>query len=122
MKSKRGRSFNPNKLTFEQGLARIEKAVKSVGLDVNKRILTSRDEVSVRLRKLLATKNVPNGFIKWQLPFALRCESQLFISVGAPNTRVETHSHDDGPGVRFILSGSILYKGVELTAGDWMYI
>jgi len=25
-------------------------------------------------------------------------------------------------GIRFIASGSIRYKGSELTAGDWMYI
>ena len=113
--------FNPNKLTFEQGLERIEKAVKAEGLDT-KKIVTSRDAKASKLREVLMTKNVPGGFMKWQLPVALQCQSQMFISVGAPNTKVPKHSHDDGPGLRFIGAGSILYNGKELTAGDWMYI
>lgn len=32
------------------------------------------------------------------------------------------HSHDEGDGFRFIVSGSILFDGRELHAGDWMFI
>ena len=46
----------------------------------------------------------------------------MFISVGAPGIKVPNHSHDEGAGIRFIMNGSITYKGKELTGGDWMYI
>jgi len=71
---------------------------------------------------ILEVKNVPPGFKKWQLPVALRCESQMFITFAPPNSKVPRHSHDEGPGIRFIMTGSILYKGKELTSGDWMYL
>ena len=45
----------------------------------------------------------------------------MFISSAPPKAKVPSHAHD-GPGVRFISSGSIKYKEQELTAGDWMYI
>jgi hypothetical protein len=114
-------SFNPNRLTFEDGLKRIEEATERAGLDRDA-ILTSRDEPVIRALDSLEVSNVPRGFKKWQLPVALRCESQLFVTTAQPGIRVPPHSHDEGNGVRFIASGSIVYEGKELTAGDWMYI
>jgi hypothetical protein len=114
--------FNPNKATFSDCLARIEKVAREVGLNTEKQIVTSRDDNCRRAQELLEIQNVPNGFKKWQLPVALRCESQMFISVGAPGIKVPPHSHDEGPGIRFIMNGSIKYKDKELTGGDWMYI
>ena len=114
--------FNPNKLTFQQGLDRIAKACRSQKLDINRRIVTSRDPVAAKVVRSLEVKNIPNGFVKFQLPVAFRCETQTFLSFGAPNTKVGTHSHDEGPGIRVILTGSLNYKGTELSSGDWMYI
>lgn len=114
--------FEPNRQTFSDCLARIEKVVKEVGLDTEKQITTSRDEGCIEAQRLLEVENVPGGFRKWQLPVALRCESQMFISVGPPGAKVPRHSHDEGPGIRFIMSGSIIYDNKELTGGDWMYI
>jgi quercetin dioxygenase-like cupin family protein len=56
------------------------------------------------------------------LPVYLANPSQLFLTIAAPETAAEEHSHDEGDGIRFITSGSIIYKGMELTAGDWMFI
>ena len=40
-----------------------------------------------------------------------------------PGTEVPEHSHDEGDGFRYIVSGSIIYNGQELlAAGDWMFI
>jgi hypothetical protein len=114
-------SFNPNRLTFEEGLKRIEEAATRAGVD-RERTLTSRDDEVIRALDALEIENVPDGFKKWQLPLALRCESQLFVTVGQPGVKVPPHSHDEGHGVRFIAGGSISYEGRELTAGDWMYI
>ena len=115
-------NFRPNSLTFEEGLKRIHEANKKLDFDPNKKIVTSREKVAEELRDALRTDNIPDGFIKWQLPLAMAKPTQLFISVGLPGTKVPSHSHDDGAGIRFIASGSVIYDGQELTAGDWMYI
>ncbi|MFF1723662.1 hypothetical protein [Streptomyces sviceus] len=115
-------TFEPNRLTFEQGVERIKNAVRESGFDVENRIVTSRDEGVEKALKILEVDNVPPGFRKWQLPVYMACESQLFITVADPGARASTHSHNDGAGVRFIAGGSIHYNGQELTAGDWMYI
>ena len=113
--------FQPNRLTFDDGLKRIAEANKRYGFNPDKKIVTSKDKVAEELRDVLKINNIPNGFDKWQLPLSLS-KAQLFISVGHPGTEVPTHSHDEGAGIRVIISGSIEYEGRELTAGDWMYI
>jgi len=114
--------FNPNQVTFEQGVERIRAAVEKVGLDASG-ILTSRDKPVREAARLLAVKNVPDGgFHKWQLPVYLEEPSQLFITVAEPGAEAPEHSHDEGDGIRFIVSGSIHFDGKELTAGDWMYV
>jgi len=114
--------FDPNRTSFEEGIARIRQAVKKVGLKVDGGIITSRDSGIPELKKILGTSNVPKGFQKWQLPVFLACESQLFITVGEPLAKSPRHAHKGGDGVRFIASGSIIYEGKELNAGDWMFI
>lgn len=115
-------SFKPNALTFDQGLERIQAAYKKAGVKKTHEILTSRDKNAVVLTEQLGVSNVPGGFKKWQLPVYLDKPSQLFISVGSPDADVPLHSHDEGDGIRFIVGGSIIYNGVELTEGDWMFI
>jgi hypothetical protein len=114
-------AFNPNQVTFDEGVHRIRRAVEKAGLDT-RRVITSRDEGARAAQKLLAVTAIPGGFTKWQLPVYLSAPSQLFISVGAANVEVPEHSHDEGDGIRFIASGSIIYKGQELTVGDWMFV
>lgn len=116
------RKFDPNQLTFEEGLQRIQRASEQVGIKLERRILTSKDEDVAKVTRALRVTNIPDGFQKWQLPIWLDSPSQLFISSAAPNSKVATHSHRDGDGIRFMISGSIIYNGQELTAGDWMFI
>jgi hypothetical protein len=114
-------SFEPNKLTFFEGVERIRRAAEAAGVST-KRVLTSRDRSVRKALTQLRVTNVPSGFTKWQLPVYLEGASQLFITVAQPGTTTPTHSHDEGPGIRFIAAGSIVYKGTELVQGDWMYI
>jgi hypothetical protein len=114
--------FDPNQITFDEGLTRIQRGVKKAKVKLDGRVLTSRDEDVRKATLLLQVDNVPDGVRKWQLPISLNAPSQLFISTAAANTKVPAHSHRDGDGIRFIIAGSIIYKGVELTAGDWMFI
>ncbi|HEX8599393.1 MAG TPA: hypothetical protein VF952_12855 [Chloroflexia bacterium] len=116
------RKFDPNQLTFEEGLDRIQRASEQTGIKLERRILTSREPEVEKLSHTLAVNNIPEGFHKWQLPVYLDSPSQLFISVAEPYAKVARHSHRDGDGIRFIVAGSIMYEGQELTAGDWMFI
>ena len=114
-------SFKPNSMTFAEGVERLQRAAKAAGVRGGA-ILTSRDEAAKKATKQLAVTNVPPGFTNWQFPVFLEGPSQQFFTYGAPNAEVGTHSHDEGDGIRVILSGSIIYNGVELHEGDWMYI
>ncbi|EWZ43562.1 hypothetical protein IWW34DRAFT_744967 [Fusarium oxysporum f. sp. albedinis] len=115
-------TFKPQHISFADGVERIDEALAKVGYKKNSRILTSRDKEAVALCNLLGVprEQLPAGFTKWQLPFYLD-GGQFFITSTAPNAEVDEHSHDND-GVRFIMSGSVYYDGIELNAGDWMYI
>jgi hypothetical protein len=113
--------FNPNVATFEEGVERVKEALAKANFKVGNKIITSQDKEAIALVNLLAVDNVPAGFKKWQLPFVMD-PSQLFISVSNPDVVVPEHSHDEGTGIRFIMTGSIYYAGKELKSGDWMYI
>lgn len=112
--------FNPNRAKFEFGVNRVREAVKDSGLSLDK-ILTSRDPELRKVISKLQVDNIPKDFKKWQLPFIFE-RSQLYISVGNPDADVPQHSHDEGDGIRVIVSGSIRYGNLELSAGDWMFV
>jgi len=113
--------FDPNSVSFAEGAVKVERVLRKVGVKKDGKILTSVDDRARKAKDFLAVKNVPGDFRKWQIPVVLT-QAQLFISEGKANAHVEEHSHDEGDGVRIIMSGSIVYDGKELKAGDWMYI
>ena len=100
----------------------IHAAIKKAGVRLGKQIVTSRNPRVRKVTDLLSVKNIPDGFKKWQLPVYLDGPSQMFLSIGAPDLNVPEHSHDEGDGLRVIIGGSIIFDGVELTEGDWMFI
>lgn len=118
-----GTNFDSRRfLSFESGAERVKEALADVGIDnIDDAIFTSRDAANKRLTETLKVKNIPEGFVKWQLPVVLD-RAQMFISAAAPGAKVPAHVHKEGAGVRFIASGSIVYNDQELVAGDWMYI
>lgn len=115
-------AFKPNAMTFDQGVRRVEEANRSAKFDPRSRITTSRDPAARAATDKLLVTNIPSGFKKLQLPLYFSCSTQLYVSIGAPDTEVPEHSHDEGDGLRYIVSGSVIYKGQELTGGDWMFI
>jgi hypothetical protein len=85
--------------------------------------ITSADKEIARAQQSLETRNIPKSIKKWQLPVTLTCsEVFLFVTVATPNEKVPKHSQDEGAGIRFIATGSIIYEGKKLTSGYWMYI
>jgi hypothetical protein len=112
--------FNPNRAKFEFGVDRVQKALKNSGVSLT-RITTSRNPEVKKVVSKLQVENIPKEFKKWQLPFIFE-KSQLYISIGNPDADVPLHSHNEGDGIRVIVSGSIKYGDLELTAGDWMFV
>src|SRR4051812_30863955 len=97
-------AFDPNRLTFDDGIQRIQKALSSESIKVGKRIVTSRDRDVAKVMDRLQVTNVPKGFSKWQLPVWLNGPSQMFLTVAEPGAQVPEHSHNEGDGIRFIMS------------------
>ena len=113
--------FDPNQATYAEGALRTERAVRALSIDLKSKIVTSRDTAATTLKRALPIRNVPDGFEKWQLPFAFD-KSLFFITHAKAGAKAGEHSHDEGDGIRFIVSGSIYFNKQELTAGDWMFI
>ena len=114
-------AFNPNEMTLQEGLELVNKLQKELRIDKTK-IFTSKDVPDLYLNKSAKVTNVPSGFSKIMLPFSTSKEATFYISSGAPYVQVPKHSHEEGEGIRFIVSGSIIFQGKELTEGDWMYM
>ena len=114
--------FNPNRLSFDDCLARVNDALARANMNLEGKIVTSRDPGMEGLTEALRIDNVPEGFSKWQLPISMRCATHMFFTVVAPGAKTPIHSHDEGPGMRFITGGSIIYEGKELFPGDWMFV
>lgn len=116
-------SFQPSTRTYAACLAELKEVRKRTGIADGK-IITSKDETVRQALDQLQASNIPGGFSKYQIPafFEGGPGALFFVSVGAPGTEVPKHSHDEGDGLRFIIAGSIHYEGVELMAGDWMFI
>jgi hypothetical protein len=110
---------------FKDGLL-VQKALKELGLTFGDKIVTSRDSFMPALLKKLRKTTLPDGFEQWQLPIVLGgagdCPVMLFMTIGHPNAKVLNHRHKNDSLFRIVLSGSIIYKGTELFAGDWIYI
>lgn len=115
-------SFDPNSSTIARCITQLREVQAEHSIDT-KEILTSRDDVCRKLAySTLNVENVPDGFTKTMLPVFFESATTLYISSGAPGTVVPEHSHDEGDGIRFMISGSIHYGDNELTEGDWMFI
>ncbi len=113
--------FEAAHIPFDDGVKRVRTALSKVRHELGSRIITSRDADAVKLCNLLAVDSgLPKGMTKWQLPFYLD-GGQFFMTTAEPGVKVGEHSHDDD-GVRFIISGSIIYDGIELSSGDWMFL
>ncbi|PED02911.1 hypothetical protein CN423_19295 [Bacillus cereus] len=119
-KTGKNSNFQPVHSTYDEGINRVKKALEQVGIELGSRILTSRDADVVKACNLLAVDELPKGFTKWQLPFFVE-GGQFFITTAEPGASVGEHTHP-ADGVRFIIAGSINYDGIELNAGDWMFI
>ncbi len=114
-------AFDPNEMTLEEGLKLVREIQADLKIDPTK-IFTSKAVGDLYKNKKTLVTNVPPGFSKILLPVSTSKQATFYISSGAPNTHVPKHSHEEGEEIRFIMSGSIIFEGQELTEGDWMYM
>jgi len=111
--------FDPDESILDEN--EIESILREHGLTLSETV-TSRsprmDEVTYAMRR----RNQPDGWLSWQLPAYLKSKtSTFFLSAGAPGAILPGHAHEFGQ-FRIVLSGGVIFNGVELKSGDWMYI
>jgi hypothetical protein len=112
--------LRPDQLAVAPCLERGIRVAEEAGLDLNG-VITSRDESVLATKDSLVCDSVSDYFQRWQLPVHVDGTSINYVSVGEPGSRVPEHAHE-GASLRFIISGSLIYEGTELIAGDWIYI
>jgi hypothetical protein len=103
----------------EKGVRAVEAALKRHGLNLEG-ILTSRD-VGIDMVRYELRKPQPPGWQSWQLPAFLRSDvTFFFLQVAQPGSILPEHEHEVAQ-FRIVLSGELLFKGIELKGGDWIY-
>jgi hypothetical protein len=108
-----------------KGVLRVKSALEELNLSIGTEIITSKDPTIAPLWSKLRRDTMPAGFDQWQLPIVLGGGNRpvmSFITFGAPEAVVPVHHHKDDCLFRVIISGSIIWNGIELFQGDWMYI
>lgn len=103
-----------------QLVERADAALAAAGLDMKTQIFTSQDPAIQAGRGQLAV-TVPPGFEKWQLPIYFQGPTFFFRTHAEPGAAVGEHCHPSD-AIRRIVSGSIIFRGQVLRAGDWMFI
>jgi mannose-6-phosphate isomerase-like protein (cupin superfamily) len=106
----------------EAARSRIREALERHGLKIgDDRVTTSRDPGMDDVRAHMRREGLPPGFQQWQLPVKLSGETFFLLTVAEPGAVVPTHSHKRDL-FRIVVSGSIITNGIELKAGDWMFV
>jgi len=115
-------AFNPNTSTLAECIDDLRMFQKEHRINPKKIITSRHPGVAKTAFNELRVRNVPNGFTKTRLPIFFENPTTLYMTVAEPGAKAPKHSHDEGDGIRFMMSGSIRYGKEELTAGDWMFI
>lgn len=103
----------------EAGIEEIETVLRNHGLSLEKTI-TSRD-VGVDMARYDLRKRQPEGWFSWQLPIYYRSKvTFFFLQMALPGAVLPVHRHDVAQ-FRIVLSGGLIYRGIELRSGDWIY-
>jgi len=107
-----------------KGVKRVRDALRPHGHDIGQRVLTSKDsDMEDILNRLNRNDGMPPGFQQWQLPVGIGDNRTVlaFMTDADAGAVLPTHSHD-ADIFRMVVSGSLQYNGVWLSAGDWMFI
>lgn len=103
----------------EAGTHDVDVALEKRNLSLD-RILTSRD-VGIDMARYELRKPQPAGWQSWQLPVYIRSKVTFyFLQVAQPGAILPEHEHEVAQ-FRIVISGELLYNGIELKGGDWIY-
>ncbi len=107
----------------QTGVEEINQALKKHGFTTERnRIITSKEPRMDQVRYELRRRNMPDGWQSWQLPAYLSSKfSFFFLQMAQPGSVLPEHAHEVDQ-FRVVLSGTVIYNGVELRSGDWMFI
>jgi mannose-6-phosphate isomerase-like protein (cupin superfamily) len=106
----------------ETGKKRIREALERLGFKTDEdRVITSRDPGMDEVRFHLRREKMPPGYEQWQLPVKLSGETFFFLTLAQPGAVVPTHRHERDL-FRIVVWGSVIYNGIELKQGDWMFV
>lgn len=101
-------------------LERVASAVGRQEFDPLTTILTSRDELVLKMRDDLAVDDLAEGFERVLLPLSPGSGSAS-IYVGAANSTTQKHSHESNT-LHLIATGCVRVNGQILSSGDWVYV
>jgi hypothetical protein len=109
-------------LEGDSGRKRIRDALEDFRIEIDERVVTSRDPGMDEVRNRLKNSRVPQGFDQWQLPIFLNdCPTFFYLTVAQPGAVIPRHSHTRDL-FRVVISGSITVNGIELKSADWMFV
>ena len=108
-----------------KGVRRVKAVWEKYRNNLTGRIFHSREPLIKEMVEELQRDTLPTGFKQWQLPIVLGLNGDPvlgFITVGEPNAKIPRHRHEKDSLFRIVISGSVFFGDVELTAGDWMFV
>lgn len=103
----------------QAGVRRIREVLRKHGFREGQ-ILTSRDKGMEGVLDELKRNHLPPGIQQWQLPVAID-GTFAFHTVAEADAVIPEHSHRANL-FRVVVSGTAIYRDVELSAGDWMLV
>lgn len=118
-----GANWEPDDSTVEGpgAIGRIKAALEKHGVAIEGVVVTSRHPRMNLVRHELMRANMPPGIMSWQLPVFGTGPVFTFITVASPGAVVPEHTHQR-PLLRMVISGTLIFEGIELGPGDWMYV
>lgn len=101
------------------GVNTVKQALNNHGVD-SKKIYTSKDQGVIDALNDLG-RSLPNGFQQNMVPVVLHNRVLVFTTTGPAGATIPQHSHN-ADLFRVITSGTAIYNGIYLSAGDWMFV
>jgi mannose-6-phosphate isomerase-like protein (cupin superfamily) len=105
---------------LEEYLIRLELVLAALDQVSISEVISSKDaRLSAQTSQLA---KLADDARRWQPPFGGDADLLTSVTVAGPGADIGPTLHLDGDAVRFVLSGSVWFRGKELGPGDWLLI
>lgn len=105
---------------LEEYLIRLELVLAALEERSIKEAISSKDARLARFSGELG--RLAEEARRWQPPFSGDDDLLTCVTVAGPGADIGPTLHLDGDAVRFVLSGSVWFRGRELEPGDWLLV